>query len=292
MNALLRLGPHTYKWLGISLLTAAVFAVAWLLITDTQGIAYRYWAKYVGELDRKLRSMFLWTPGKHIAYGQAAGMAIVALAGIAFRMHLGIVGLILALVALGPSYHIDRMRAKRIAKIEDQLDGFMMGLANALKSIPSITSAFVSVAPVLPYPIREEVELAIKEMRVGSTLEQALLSMSARVGSRQLDSAFSAIVIGRQIGGNLPNILETTANTLREMSRLEGVVKTKTAEGKAQLWVLAGMPFVLVVGLDLASPGYFQPLQETIFGYILGLVAGVFWLASLLVARKVLAVDV
>jgi tight adherence protein B len=134
--------------------------------------------------------------------------------------------------------------------------------------------------------------LAIKEMRVGSTLDQALLNMAGRIGSRQLDSALSAIVIGRQIGGNLPEILETTAHTLREMARLEGVVKSKTAEGKAQLWVMAIFPFLMILALDTVSAGYFAPLQSSVMGYVVSLLAGGFWVASLVVARKVLSVDI
>ncbi len=79
-------------------------------------------------------------------------------------------------------------------ELEAQLDGFLTSLANALKSTPSIAAAFQSVVPVLQNPIRQEVELAIKEMKVGSTLDQALLHMAARVGSRQLDSALSSIL--------------------------------------------------------------------------------------------------
>ncbi len=175
--------------------------------------------------------------------------------------------------------------------IEDQLDGFLMALANALKATPSISNAFISVQQLLPSPLKEEVGLATKEMRVGSTLDQALLNMAGRVGSRQLDSALSAVLIGRQIGGDLPRILETTSSTLREMARLEGVVSSKTAEGKAQAWVLAIFPFALVFGINALSPGYFDPLTNSVIGWGISLLAGTFWGASLLVARKVLAVD-
>src|SRR4029078_11584582 len=95
--------------------------------------------------------------------------------------------------------------------------------------------AFNSVVTVIDDPIRSEVDLALKEMKVGSTLDQALLHMASRVGSRQLHYALSSILIGRQVGGNLPKVLETTATTLREMKRLEGVVRTKTAQGTGTL---------------------------------------------------------
>ena len=66
-------------------------------------------------------------------------------------------------------------KSKRVEQLEMQLDGFILALANALKAIPSISAAFQSVSPILQPPIQQEVELAMKEMKVGSTLDQALL---------------------------------------------------------------------------------------------------------------------
>ena len=107
-----------------------------------------------------------------------------------------------------------------------------------------------------------------------------------------MDSALSAVLIGLQVGGNLPAVLENTAETIREMNRLEGVVKTKTSEGRAQLWVLAIFPFALCGAFNLVSPGYFEPLTKSVVGYIIITAATGFWIASLLVARKVLTVDI
>jgi tight adherence protein B len=138
----------------------------------------------------------------------------------------------------------------------------------------------------------EELHLALKEMRLGNTLDQALLNMAGRIQSLQLDAALSGILIGRQVGGDLAKILETTADTLREMARLQGVVRAKTAEGKAQLGVLAAFPAVILFLFDTVSPGYFAPLSGSFVGYLIVIVAVAFWIASLVLARKVLSVDV
>ena len=167
----------------------------------------------------------------------------------------------------------------------------MRSRANALKAIPSISAAFQSVVNILQPPIQQEVELAMKEMKVGSTLDQALLHMASRVGSRQFDSALSAVLIGRQVGGNLPKVLESTAASLREMARLEGVVRTKTAEGKAQLWVIGGLPVALILVLNGFQPGYFDVLKQSVTGYMIAGAAGGMWMAALFLARKILAVD-
>jgi tight adherence protein B len=70
-------------------------------------------------------------------------------------------------------------------------------------------------------------------MRVGNTLDQALMNMSARIQSRQLDTAITSVLVGIQVGGNLPTVLETTASSIRDMRRLEGVVRSKTGEARA-----------------------------------------------------------
>ena len=198
---------------------------------------------------------------------------------------------VLVLIAIVPLIYIEALRRKRVEMIEEQLDNFMIALANALKTTPSIGAALNSVASVITDPMRQEVDLALKEMKVGSTLDQALLHMASRVGSRQLDSALSSVLIGRQVGGNLPKVLEATANTLREMRRLEGVVRTKTAEGKMQLYVIAVMPFGLLVGLNQVWPGYFDPLTKTLVGYLISTACVACWAGAIILARKVLAVD-
>ncbi len=278
------------KWASLGVTALALFFGTWAAAADQSGPIYRYAARYCASLERKLRPMFIFTPGRLIAYGQAAAMFLVLAAHAVLTIDYWYV--LLFIIAVAPSAYIEYMRRKRVEKIEEQLDGFILALANALKSTPSIGAAFHSVATVISDPMRQEVDLAIKEMKVGATLDQALLHMAARVGSRQLDSALSAILIGRQVGGNLPKVLETTAATLREMHRLEGVVRTKTAEGKAQLWVIALMPFGLLLILNAFWPGYFEPLTKNIMGYVIIIVCTACWVASIVLARKVLNVDI
>ncbi len=280
----------TMKWSSIGIISLSIFAMVWAAAADQSGFIYRYSARYIASLERKLRPMFIFTPGRHIAWGQFAVAFLILAAHTLLTIDLW--WMLLIVVAVGPTLYIELMRRKRVEALEMQLDSFILALANALKSTPSIGAAFNSVVTVVSEPIKSEVDLAVKEMKVGSTLDQALLHMASRVGSRQLDSALSAILIGRQVGGNLPKVLETTANTLREMRRLEGVVKTKTAEGKAQLWVIALLPFGMLVGLNLMFPGYFIPLTSNIFGYLIIMGCTACWVTSIVLARKILNVDI
>jgi tight adherence protein B len=278
------------KWLGVGLFGGGLLVTTLSLAGNKQGAAYRYWTRYVVYLERKLRLMFIFTSGTSIAVGQM--VAVFGIIAMAMLIDLPVwYGFIAGVIAVPPAY-IEQMRQKRVLAIEEQLDGFLMALGNALKSTPSLGDAFISVQRLLTPPFQQEIELAVKEMRVGSSLEQVLLFMAGRIGSRQVDSAFAAILIGRQIGGNLPKILETTATSLREMARLEGVVRSKTAEGKAQLWVLAVFPLVLILIFSWMSKGYFDPLTQGMAGYICIGVAVAFWVASIVTARNILNVDI
>jgi tight adherence protein B len=290
MKALLEPGPHWLKWSGIGVLALALVVLVSGVISDPQSLPHRYWLLYISSLERKLRIMFMPTKGRHIAVGQllAAALAI----GFGLYRSTPYAFLLLPIIAILPAYYIEQVRKARLRAIEAKMDSFILTLANALKSTPSIGNALAYTQQLVAPPLDEELALALKEMRVGNTLDQALLNMSGRLQSLQLDATLSGILIGRQIGGDLTKILETTASTLREMARLQGVVRSKTAEGKAQLGILAVFPVIILFLFDTVSPGYFDPLSQSVVGYVIVIAAATLWVASLIMARKVLAVDV
>lgn len=280
---LLRTGSFVLSALGL-------FIAIWASVSDSAGIGFRYFSRYTSSLERKLRPQFIWTKGSHIALGQVAAIFAIALGQV--LVGIPFYGAIIIMAIIGPTVWVEKMRRERVELIENQLDGFITALANALKSTPSIGAAFQSVVAILQDPMKQEIELCVKEIKVGSTLDQALLHMAARVGSRPLDTALSAILIGRQVGGNLPKVLETTAASLREMARLEGVLRTKTAEGKMQLWVLGALPAALFFALNYTWPGYFIPMTKSLTGYLVLFFCGGMWVSALVLARKVLSVDI
>jgi tight adherence protein B len=286
------LPPSLFKGMALVCTILAVFLVSFVASSRPDNALSRAFARYCARIERNLYRMFIWVPGYRIAFAQLGTIFVACLLKLFFALPLIAFLFVLAIAALGPELYIARKLRSRSQAIEQQVDGLVIALANALKSRPSIADAVASVQTVLAQPIRQEVELVVKQMRVGSTVDQALLSMSGRVASRRLDAAVSAILVGRQVGGNVPEILETTAASMREMSRLEGVVRTKTAEGKAQIWVLAAFPFALLVAFSWASPGYFDPLAETAIGSVCTAIGFGFWAASVISAWRILKVDI
>jgi len=268
---------------------AAAGATGYAVVSGETAVS-RLGARYVRDLDDAHRLLFRPEIGRAIASVQAALVGVIVVATIAVGVPYWWAAILV--VALGPTVYLRRERQARVARLELQVDGFVVALANSLKTVPSPAAALQATAGVLQQPMRQEIEHILKEMRVGSTLEQGLVAMSARVRSRWIDVAFSAVLIGLRVGGNLPVVLERTAATIREMNRLLGVVRTKTGEGRMQLWVLALFPIFIVFAFNAAQQGYFDPLQHSVVGQITVAIAGVLWIGSLLLARKVLAVDV
>jgi tight adherence protein B len=272
-----------------ALLGVAVFLAVLGSVLDEQGPLARAFRRYTRYLDGLLRGLFLSATGTRVATLQLGGLAAAIALVLLFDLDYWYVWIVGAV--LGPALYLERKKRQRRQELEKQLDAFVLSLANALKSIPSVNAAFQSVAETSSSPIKEEVELCIREMRIGCTLDEALLHMAARAGSARLDSVLAAVILGRQIGGNLPRVLESTASSIREISRLEGVLRTKTSEAKMQLYVIGAAPFVLVLALSQMSPGYFDPLQQSPLGYAIGLGAIGSWLLALYLARQVLSVS-
>jgi tight adherence protein B len=269
-----------------------MLGVGWSVFAGFAGdtIVTRYYRQYTAHLNRSLKLLFLKAVGEKIVLGQVLAAFLVIGVGLAADVPYWYVGLVVA--ALGPVFHLKRRRKEHIDRLESQIDSLIMSLANSLKTVPSPSAALGAIMPVLPLPMKLEIDRLLKEMRIGSTLEQGILNMSGRLKSPEIDNALSALLIGLQVGGNLPQVLENTAATIREMNRLAGVVKTKTSEARAQLWVLAVFPFVICFAFTMIDPGYFDPLQTTFMGTLLIILALGLWLASLLAARKILKVDI
>ncbi len=279
-----------YKW---SALLTAGFCLGYLtyvVMTDPLCWPRRGWTRYVTHLERKLRDMFLQTSGSAIATTQI--VLIVVAIGLRLVTRTRHVEWLTVVIALAPALYIEQMRRNRLKAIEKQIDSFIVSFASALKTTPSIGQALSSVHELLSPPLQDEIGLVLKEMRVGNTLDQSLLNLGGRIPLVELDATLASILIGRQVGGNLPEILETTAATLREMARLQGVMRSKTASGKLQVLVLFFAPPVVVFAFDLVKPGYFNPMTSSAIGIALITIAAMLWIGSVVIARKIVRVQI
>lgn len=171
-------------------------------------------------------------------------------------------------VAIAPPIAIRRQITARRAKIDDQSHGFALALANALKATASIGDAMRGATDVTAAPLKQELQTVLRQVGVGSTMEEALLALSTRVQSTALDVVVSALLIGRQTGGDLPRILEGTASSLRDLKRLEGLTDKVTRSAKQSLAVSATVTGGIAIMLPRMFPGFLDPLKNTLKGQI------------------------
>lgn len=277
------------KYAALLTLLAACLLVAYWSAHKSKLPGSGAFERYIGHLDGRLRRLFLAQQGRAIAVTQLCAALFTLAAMLATRDALTLA--LLPIIALGPHVYLTRAETQKLQKIEAKVDAFTVALSNALRATPNVARALSTVVTTMPAPLNQEIELTLRDMRVGSTLDQALTDLSARVGSTTLDTTISALLIGRRVGGNVPEILAQTGASVREMSRLHAVLRAKTADGRVQAMVLAVFPIGVVFVFDLLSPGYFAPLTTTAVGSVIMALAGVFWLAALLLSRKIMKVE-
>lgn len=246
--------------------------------------------RYRTELEGKLRFLRVRQAASRIATLQVAACVIAS--ALAFLMGNLFLLALVPLFAFGPKVQIERLVAQRITQVEALIEPWLNAVANALKASPSLGEAIASSASLVASPMSEEIDLLVKEYELGTSLDRALEQFSQRVDSKTLAGAVLALKVARNSGGNLPETLENAASALRELARLEGVVRTKTAEGKAQAFVIGAIPIPMVLGIHQLDRHFFDPLIATFTGHLVIGAAVVLWLLAIALAMKILAVDI
>jgi tight adherence protein B len=141
-------------------------------------------------------------------------------------------------------------------------------------------------------PLSVEFFKTLAEIRLGADTETALLNMERRVQSSDLDLVITAVLIQRQVGGNLAQILDTIAATINDRIKMKREVKTLTAQGRLSGWVLASLPAAIALFATVVSPGYMRPFIDEPVGRLALAVMIVWQLLGFLIIRKIVDIDV
>lgn len=174
-------------------------------------------------------------------------------------------------------------RDKRIGLFEEQLPEALDMMTRALRAGYPFNEAMRYIAKEMENPIAYEFGITFEEINYGRDIKQAFNYLIMRVPSTNLIAATTAIIIQRETGGNLAELLDKISDVLRKRFRFHRKVKTITAEARASAWVLSLLPFVVFLAIAMKNPAYLKPLFDTALGnklLIIGLglqVVGAFW---------------
>ena len=164
-------------------------------------------------------------------------------------------------------------------------------MKNSLQAGYTLNKAMQVIAEEMEAPVGEEFRDTVEEMRLGLPLAQAMNNLRRRVENNNLDIFITAVLIQFEVGGSLTELLENVSETIRERVRMEGEVKSLTAEGRISGIVVGVLPIALVAIISLMQPDYLEPLLATETGHKLLGVAAVLETLGFLAIRKVSRVN-
>jgi len=220
-------------------------------------------------------------------------LSVILLGGLAylvFRNFLFLTGLIFGFFL--PRIIVRSMRSRRLRKFDDQLGDAINLIVNSLRAGYSVPISMETVANDMPPPISEEFRRVVIETGLGISLENALGNMLRRVHSADLDLLITAINVQNEVGGTLAEILDTISFTIRERVRVQGEIKTLTAQGEITGYVLGGLPFALTVILYLLNREYMTRMFTTPCGWIMTGVAITIVTIGFIVMRRIVRIDI
>jgi tight adherence protein B len=200
--------------------------------------------------------------------------------------------LFLAVGVIGPWAYLGRKRAARLKAFNTNLADTLQMLASSLSAGLSLAQSIDTVVREGTEPISSEFRRVIVESRLGVGLEDALEGVAKRMDSKDFAWVVMAVRIQREVGGNLAELLNTVAATLREREYLRRHVAALSAEGRLSAWILGGLPPGFLAYLTLARPSYVHPMYTTPLGLLMCVAMAVLLLVGVVWMSKAAKVEV
>ena len=215
-----------------------------------------------------------------VAASLAAGALVMLVVGPA-------IGLVVAVIIPVVGWFIlGFLVGRRKRAFADQLDSTLQMMAASLRAGYSLLQSLQAISSEADSPTKEEFSRVINETRIGRPLNESLIDVANRMGSEDFKWVSQAIAINREVGGNLADVLDGVARTIRDRNQLHRQVASLASEGKLSAIILMALPFGVVAFLTIGNPGYLNRLFTSTIGWgiviaaIVMLTIGGIWLRA------------
>ena len=193
---------------------------------------------------------------------------------------LGVIGYVL------PAVYLRQRRGRRLRQFDAGLPRAMELIANSMKAGQSVAQSLAAVTDNAQPPLSDEFSLARREIELGASVDSALNNMVKRIGSNDLRLMVMVITIQRSVGGDLPAILVTLADTMRQREEMRAEINAATAQSRATALIITLLPIVAAVLLYFIVRDYFRPMLVNPIGwFMLGLAALLLFIGNLIIRR-------
>jgi tight adherence protein B len=231
------------------------------------------------------------TPSRLVMFSGMAGiLALLAVSIITISMPLIILSGVVA--ALLPFLHVWWKRKRRFEQFLDNLPDALELMSRALSAGHAFSEALHMVAEEMPDPIAGEFRKTYEEQNLGLSLKLALENLMERIPLLDLRMCVTAVLIQRETGGNLGEILEKVAYTIRERFRIMGDLKTLTTSSRLSAWLLCGLPIFVAIAVTFMNPDYMAVLWKDQRGHYLIAAAIFMQFTGMLIVRKILNIKI
>jgi len=216
-------------------------------------------------------------------------LAVIGFVGVS--MFVNIIALQFAVAAvLGfvPFGLLSFKRSRRINSFNSGLAEAIDMMGRALRAGHSMTAAINIVAEQSLEPVRSEFNEVFKQQNFGLPLRDAMNQMLDRVPSQDLRVLVTGMLVQKETGGNLAEILDRISNTIRERMKIQGEIKTHTAQGRMTGWILCMLPVVMLIVINMINPGYSKVLVDTPIGQTLSYIGGFLLITGGVIIRQII----
>jgi tight adherence protein B len=222
----------------------------------------------------------------NLASALMCGVVTWLVMGFAAGVIVGFTGLLI------PGFYIRRRARQRLEKFNEQLVDALSALSSAFRAGLSFPQAIEVIASEAEEPIGKEFRIAVRELRMGVQMPEALGHIAERTGSDDMALVATTTAVAQGLGGNMAEMFESISKTIADRFRIEGRIRTLTAQGRMQGIVVALLPLILALVMNWMRPDLMQPMMSHWFGWMLIFAILTLDLLGALIIRKIVDIEV
>ncbi len=292
MNAVAAAGFDTRFWVALLALAVAALLAAWLLFDSSARAGERYERRLTSTIERRLSELLFFVDVRRVVTLNLLVVVGVPLLVWALTGAWPLVLLAAVLSIAAPGWLLLRLARRRRERFIAQLPDTLMLIAGSLRAGAGLSLALRQVSLEIAAPAGQEIDLVLREQRLGNSLDQALTGLERRMGGDELRLFTAAIRIASETGGNLAETLERLAESIRQRLAIEQKIRALTSQGRLQGWIMAALPLAVALALFVLEPEAMEPLIATWQGWLVMLAVGLLELAGLMMIRRIMAIDI
>lgn len=279
------------------ILIAVCSLLAWGLLYYMMGqrgiaIFMEYRELFTQKAQANMSDMFMFTDTSRMFYANVVAMILIPAFVWLLTGDLFVALVLMGSIAALPQFAYRIARNKRLKKFQKQLPDALAMISGSLRAGASLSTAIDSMLTEMDAPISQEFELFQREQKLGADFETAIRHMEDRVKLIDFQLVVSALRISREVGGNLTEVMDSMADTLRKKAMMEGKIQSLTAQGKMQGLVMTGLPILIGGVLMLIEPEAMGKMFNTEVGWITLAVIIVMEALGFFVIKKITTIDV